>query len=241
MIKLEICVDDVDGLKVCEQAGVDRIELCSALSVGGLTPSYGLMAKAAELSIPIAVMIRPTDGGFQLSDRVLALMLEDVAAARHFGLEAIVVGALDNDFNLDMAAMAKISEAANGLDIVLHRAIDVSSDPQRLIDQAIDLGVKRILTSGGQLRAIDGIDMIRQMVEWADGHIEIMAGSGITPDNVLNMIKQTHIQDVHASCAISVPQDPQIARFGFGATEQRKTDLTTILAMKREIYRLTEA
>lgn len=231
-------MDAVDGMQICERAGIDRIELCSALSVGGLTPSYGLMAKAARLSTATCVMIRPTAGNFMASEHTLSLMLDDISAVRNFGLQGIVVGVLDADNNLNMRAMRQIVKVAAGLDIVLHRAIDLSADPLQLIEQAIDLGIKRILTSGGQLKAMDGIGLIRQMVKQADGRIEIMAGSGIKPDNVAEIVEKTGVRDVHASCSISAPQRTDIMRLGFAAALERKTDLATIVAMQQALAHL---
>jgi copper homeostasis protein len=231
MIKLEVCIDTPDAIATCVAEGVDRIELCSALSVGGLTPSRGLMALAAQSAVPVHAMIRPTTGGFVISDAAFEVMMSDIAAARDYGLAGVVLGVLSADCKLDHKLLAKFIAAAGPLEVTLHRAIDLCVDPLEAVDVAADLGITRILTSGTAQNAFDGRNVIRQMVDRAAGRLTIMPGSGVTAANVRQLVQETGVRDVHASCATTIPEAGNVAEFGFGPTDKRVTDSKTIRAM----------
>jgi copper homeostasis protein len=225
-MKLEICVDTVAATTLAARAGVARIELCAALSEGGLTPSQGLMKVAAGLSVESHAMIRPRAGGFIYSSEEVAAMLDDIAAAKEAGLAGVVFGALTRDGALDLPILSELIAAARPLEVTLHRAIDMTQDPFLALEQAIDLGFQRILTSGQKETALEGVSVIAKLVAQAGGRIEIMAGSGINVENVEEIIQKTGISDVHSSCAtLNEPPD----YFGFdGACPVKSTDRATI-------------
>ena len=179
LTKLEVCVDNAEALALAVQAGADRIELCAALALDGLTPGPGLIAQAAALDLPVVAMIRPRGGDFRFGGADLDTALADIAAIRSAGLSGIVIGATRADGRLDEPAMARMAAAAGGLQVTLHRAFDLSPDPETALEQAIGLGISRILTSGGAARAIDGADRLARLVRAARGRIEIMAGGGV--------------------------------------------------------------
>jgi len=210
---VEICVDTLDGAVAAIEGGADRIELCSSLSEGGLTPSVGLMRAAAKLSKPSYAMIRPRAGLFHYTDAEAAIMLEDIAAAREAGLAGIVLGARGEDGALNVPLLETLGRVAGDLGKTLHRVIDVVPDPLVAIDQVADLGFDRVLTSGTKPFAPDGIPMIRQMIERAAGRLSVMPGCGLTPDNVAHVLEATGATEAHAACAVPAPGDPAFSDF----------------------------
>ncbi|PVA06758.1 copper homeostasis protein CutC [Thalassorhabdomicrobium marinisediminis] len=227
---LEVCIEEATALAACE-AGADRIELCSALALGGLTPSRGLMEAARRSPLPVHAMIRPRDGDFEFSAAEVAVMEADIDAVRDAGLEGVVLGAMQGE-GLDLQTMARLRDAAGGLACTLHRAIDLMPDPFTALEQVIDLGFVRVLTSGGARQACDGLGRLAALQEVAGGRIEIMAGSGLTPDNVARVADRTGIRSFHASCAVPLAVADNIAAFGFAAASRKRTDASAIAAMK---------
>ncbi len=222
---LEVCVDTIASAKAAVRGGAGRIELCAALSEGGLTPSAGLMQAAAALPVPVFAMIRPRNGLFDFSSAEMQIMLEDIAAAKAAGLDGVVLGVQDTDGGLHMAHMARLMQAASGLGTTLHRVIDVVPDPLLAIDQAVELGMDRVLTSGGAARATDGLDLIAQMVTRAAGRLSIMPGSGVTAENVTEVLKSTGATEAHASCARPVKGDPAFSNFDPAGGRKETSDV----------------
>lgn len=210
---LEICVDTLAGAEAAIAGGAGRIELCAALSEGGLTPSTGLMQAAAALSVPVFAMIRPRAGLFHFTEAEVDLMVADIAAARAAGLAGVVLGVQSDDGTLHLDALARLLRAASGMGTTLHRVIDVVPDTLAAVDQAIGLGFDRVLTSGAQPLAPDGVPLIRRMVDRAAGKLSVMPGCGLTPDNVARVIADTGVSEVHAACSIKAPGDPAFSDF----------------------------
>lgn len=228
VIKLEVCVDTIDGVRAAQIGGADRVELCAALSEGGLTPSLGLMRAAAEVGVPSYAMIRPRAGLFQFDRDELAIMRADAMAARDAGLAGIVIGIQDTDGTLDAEAMRPLMDV--GLPVTLHRVIDVVPDWRAGLDIAMDLGIERVLTSGGAARAVDGIPRIAQMVAHVDGALSVMAGSGVTAQNAAALVDQTGVSEVHASCAKTAAGDPAFSNFD-PAGGRKVTDAEAVAAL----------
>lgn len=201
---IEIAVQDVDGLDIALRAGADRVELCSALSVGGLTPSIGTIemtvaaARSAGKPGYVNVLVRPRAGGFVYSTNEIATTVRDIRAAAAAGVGGVVVGALSADGSVDTAATREFIAAAEGLTVTFHRAIDIGTEQLRVLDQLIDLGIGRVLTSGGAARSLDGAEVLRQMATHADGRIQIMAGGGVTLESIPTLLA-TGIDAVHLS------------------------------------------
>ncbi|SMY06660.1 copper homeostasis protein CutC [Flavimaricola marinus] len=229
-LTLEVCIDSAAGLAVCAAERVDRVELCSALDIGGLTPSPGLMALAGQAGVPAHAMIRPRSGDFCYDDGDVAQMLADIEAARRAGLAGVVVGATGNG-GLDTRLLARLIAQAEGMETTLHRAIDTLPDQVAAVEQAIALGFDRILTSGGAATAPEGRETIAAMQATARGRITIMAGSGVTPDAVPDLLR-TGIRDLHASCAAGQPNDPAAVALGFGGALRRDTDAAKVRALR---------
>jgi len=201
---LEVCVDTIDGVIAAMKGGAGRVELCSSLSEGGLTPSAGLMHAAAALPIDCYAMIRPRSGLFEFSTAEANIMLADIATAQKAGLAGVVLGAQDAEGGLNIPLLKQMMDAAEGLGTTLHRVIDVVPDPLLALNQAMDLGFDRVLTSGAEPFAQDGAKLIGQMVKQALGRIVIMPGCGLTAANVADVMAATGVQEVHASCNVRV-------------------------------------
>ncbi|MBS1167824.1 MAG: copper homeostasis protein CutC [Proteobacteria bacterium] len=231
-VRLEVCIDDVLSLDACAIGGADRIELCSALDLGGLTPSPGLMAAAAKSPLPARAMIRPRAGDFCFSEAEVGVMLADIAAVRAAGLAGVVLGATTAMNELDRSMLARLVAAAGDLGKTLHRAIDLLPDPVAAVDLAVELGFDCILTSGGALTAEAGAAAIAAMVERAAGRINIMAGSGVRTENAAAIRRLTHADWLHSSCSRAIANGTEIRRFGFGPAERRLADPNRIRALK---------
>lgn len=214
--RFEVCVETPEGLTAC--AGLaDRIELCAALDLGGLTPGPGLMRLAASSGLETHVLIRPRSGDFTLAGDDLDAAQHDVATARHMGLHGVVIGALSGT-SLDRDALARLSDAAGDLTKTLHRAFDLVTDQVEAMETAISLGFARILTSGGAPSAADGIPQLARLHATAHGRIRIMAGAGVTSRNVARIAADTGLTDFHASCTTQNPLPAPYPARGFGTT-----------------------
>ncbi len=198
---LEVCVDSAQGLMAADQGGADRIELCSALALDGLTPSSGLMVLSAGLNRPVYAMIRPRAGDFVFSPADIDIMLRDIDAARDAGLAGVVLGACLPSGELDARTLQRLTQQAQGLGMTLHRAMDMAPAPLEALDLAIELGFERILTSGGAPTAQAGAERLAQWVQHVEGRLSIMAGSGVTPANAIDLIERTGVREIHGSCS----------------------------------------
>jgi len=232
---LEICVDDVVGLNAAIAGGADRIELCSALGSGGLTPSRGFMTVAAQAPIPVHALIRPRAGGFTYAETEVSVMEADIAAARDAGLAGVVIGATTAGHALDIDVIHRLIDAAHGLDLTLHRAIDVVEDMDAALDLAIQLGFSRVLTSGGARHAEEGLDVIARLVKRSAGRISIMPGGGVRPENVSRFLGIPGVAELHASCSRAEVGAERLVELGFAAELIRCTDAEIIRQLKAEI------
>jgi copper homeostasis protein len=216
MTGVEICVEGAAGVTAARAAGADRVELCSALDLGGLTPSAGLMRLALETGIAARALIRPRAGLFRYDADEVALIERDIAVARDFGLEGVVFGAAAADGALDRDLIRRWVDRAGSLGKTLHRVFDMTPDPFEALENAIDAGFDRILTSGQARSALEGAPLLARLVEAAAGRIVIMAAGGLAPENVAAIVRETRVGDVHASCRAPVRADDAEPPFGFG-------------------------
>lgn len=230
-ITLEVCVDTADGLAAAIAGGADRIELCSALALGGMTPLPGLLQIAATSAVPVHAMVRPREGDFVFGPADITAMVADVAAVKAAGLAGVVIGANRPDGTLDLPVLQHLADAAQGLDITLHRAFDLVPDMPAALDQVIALGIPRILTSGGARTAIDGVATLARLFHHAAGRVSIMPGAGITARTVAHL-RHLPLREIHASCAAAYPVDPAAVRLGFSAPERRQTDIANVRALR---------
>ncbi len=235
-VLLEVCVDSPRGLAAAIEGGAGRIELCSALELGGLTPVAGLMKAAASAPIPVYAMIRPHAGPFIFDAADEQAMMADIDAVRAFGLAGVVIGANRPDGTLDMALIHRLKAHAAGLGSTLHRAFDLVPDADAALEQAVELGCERILTSGCVPKAMDGIATLKRIAQKAAGRFSIMPGSGIRPGNVADIIRATGAHEVHGSCSSAVESmDPRAVAFGFEPATSTRTDAAVVRQMRAAI------
>jgi copper homeostasis protein len=234
---LEVCVDTTEGLEAAVQGGADRIELCAALGVGGLTPSTGFMRLAAAVEVPVHAMIRPRAGGFVYTADELAVMRADIRMARSCGLAGVVFGASLPDGTLDAETMAPLIEAAGGMSLTLHRAFDLVPDLVEALETAVLLGFQRILTSGGAATAVAGIERLVALQRHAAGRIVILPGSGITAETVAALAPMRPLE-VHGSCTKSRTVSGRTVDLGFGPGVERVTDVGAVRALRAALRRI---
>ncbi|NTJ44331.1 copper homeostasis protein CutC [Agrobacterium larrymoorei] len=231
---LEVCVDDIEGLNAAITGGADRIELCSALALGGLTPSAALMRKGAASSLPCYAMIRPRSGDFVYTANELSLMRDEIEFAKSCGVAGVVFGANLNDGSLDLEALAKLSRACGPLPKTLHRCFDLVPDLQAAIEIAIECGFERILTSGRAPSANQGIADIKVATEIAAGRISIMPGAGVNLQTLDNLL-QLDVLELHSSCSTSRFSESAAKSFGFAKEDEKRTDAAIVAAMKKRL------
>ncbi len=201
-ILLEIIATAAEDCAAIERAGGDRIELCAALSLGGLTPSAALVQRARAItSLPIMMMLRPREGGFCYAAEEFRQMALDLKFGLAVGVDGFVFGCLNRDGTIDERRTAHLVKLAAGRQTVFHRAFDVTPDPSAALETLVALGVTRILTSGQQATARAGADLIGQLVVQAAGRIEILPGAGVRADHVAELVRRTGATQVHASAS----------------------------------------
>jgi copper homeostasis protein len=199
---VEICVESAAGAEAAWLGKADRIELCHDRAVGGVTPSPAEVEAAMRaISIPLHVLIRPRAGDFFYQKDEIARMLEDISVAQRLGAAGVVIGALDQAGNVDRTTMLHLVGRARPMSVTFHKAFDAARDPYDALDALIGLRVDRVLTSGHAPTARDGLEMLSELVKYASGRITILAGGGLTPDD-LPGLRASGIQEIHAASCV---------------------------------------
>jgi copper homeostasis protein len=197
-VLVEAAVDTFAGALEAQAAGVHRIELCGPLHAGGTTPSAGLIARCSEkLLVSVHVLIRPRAGDFVYSDDEIQIMSKDIAVAKEFGVDGVVIGALTADGEVDAGRMSELITMASPMRVGFHRAFDTVRDQDEALELLVSLQVDHILTSGGAPTAMAGAERLRQLVERAGDRIGIIAGGSITRENVRALVDATGVRVVH--------------------------------------------
>ncbi len=197
-ITVEICVDSVESAVAAQAGGAHRIELCDNLMEGGTTPSAGAIEIARKfLDIKLHVIIRPRGGDFLYSDTEFTIMKRDIAAAKTLGADGVVIGILDATGEIDTKRTAELTELSRPMSVTFHRAFDVCRDPFKAIDELAAIGVDRILTSGQEATAVEGMDLIADLVKHAGERITIMACGNLNERNISKVITATGVREVH--------------------------------------------
>ena len=247
---LEICTNSIHSALAAKAGGANRIELCQDLEHGGITPSYGLI-KAVQASIggmDLFVLIRPRPGNFVYDDHEFEIMRRDIELCRDLGCNGVVLGVLDETGRVDLKRCKELVDLARPMQVTFHRAFDDCQNQERALEQVIEMGCERVLTSGGQASAIDGIEQIARLVKQAKGEalsdfrgmsvelmspgrIIIMPGAGITSYEVRRLLDEAGVKEVHASAKRCLPPAPGVVSlFSSGLLE---TDPTTVANMVR--------
>ncbi|MBR3857400.1 MAG: copper homeostasis protein CutC [Bacteroidaceae bacterium] len=211
-IKLEVCCGDMQSVLAAKEGGADRIELCQALEVDGLTPSAEMMAEAIGLGIPVQVLIRPREGDFVYDEAEVETMLKEIRLAKRLGANGVVIGALKSDGSIDEETIRRLVSEATGLSITFHRAFDVCSQPTEALEQIVSLGCHRLLTSGQAPSAEQGIPLIKRLVEQSGGRLIIMPGAGVNQENARRILSETGAHEIHGSLRRNGSTDSELVR-----------------------------
>lgn len=202
-MNLEIIGFNIESCVTAQEGGASRIELCAGPGEGGTTPSYAFIKSAREnLHIQLYVMIRPRGGDFLFSDEDFQLMKNDIEVCKQFNCDGIVTGILTKDGKVDKKRSKELIELAYPMEATFHRAFDRVKDPFESLEDVIELGFERILTSGLQPKATDGVQLLSQLIKQSDGRISIMPGSGITSQNIISIAETTGATEFHSSASV---------------------------------------
>lgn len=242
-VLIEVACTNMVSVGAAIEGGADRIELCAALGVGGITPSDGFIREALEKSsVPVFVMIRPREGDFLYSAEELEIMLKDVARCRSAGVPGIVTGMLTRDGRIDRAKAGRILEAAGDMAVTFHRAFDLSADAMQSFTDLVGLGFHRLLTSGMAASAPAGVDCIRELVVKSEGKLAVMAGAGVRPENAASLVRSTGVREVHLSGKVMMKSEMTFRRnhlaMGTPDTDDYLlpvTDSSVIRAVRKEL------
>lgn len=210
-ILVEVVCYNIEDVFRARQGGAHRVELCADPGAGGTTPNYGLIKQSIALGdLDVSVMIRPRGGDFLYNNEEIAQMEEDIRIAAQLGARAVVFGILDETGFINILAMSRLVQLAKslGLEVTCHRAFDVARKPRQFLEILLDLGVDRLLTSGQQKTAVEGIPLLQELIKLAEGKISIMPGGGVRPGNVKDLLK-LDIKEVHTGSNIKVPSKMQ--------------------------------
>ena len=199
----EVVVYNIDSALKAQEGGADRLELCASPGEGGTTPSYGTIEQVRQnINIDLYVMLRPRGSDFNYSNYEFHVMKRDLAQCQRLSVDGVVFGILDVDGAIDKKRCKELINIARPLKVTCHRAFDMTSDPFQALEDCIEVGFDRILTSGQQSKAVNSIDLIAQLIKKANGRISIMPGSGINEETVVEIIKKTSAKEIHFSAVI---------------------------------------
>ena len=240
---LEIAANSVASALAAQEGGAGRVELCTALELGGLTPSHAQIALARErLRIPLVVLIRPRAGDFLYSELECETMQRDIETCAALGCDGVVLGVLDAEGRVDTARCRPLIAAAGKLGVTFHRAFDLSRDPAQALEDIVALGCERILTSGTQASAVDGAALIRDLVTQAAGRLAVMPGAGVTAQNIAALAAATGAHEFHASAKCQLPSGMQHRRPLLGEMEggELRSDVEQVRALATALETLAQ-
>lgn len=242
---LEVCADSVESVLNAVAGGADRIELCAALSAGGLTPTPGLVCKAVEAGIPVNVLIRLREGDFVYSPDDISVMAADIENLSRYAVNGFVIGALTPDGNIDVEACRRLMAASPGREFTFHRAFDMCRDPFAALEDVIALGCNRILTSGCASNAFEGVDLLAALVERAAGRISIMPGAGVNSNNAAFILQNTGATELHASASRLQPSSMRFrndkAKMGRADADEFSRKITSPAEVAQIVEAITPA
>ena len=245
--KIEICANSVESAVKAQEGGAYRVELCAGIPEGGTTPSFGEIRLARQLlqQTKLHVIIRPRGGDFLYTQAELEIMLHDIKVAKQLGADGVVFGCLTAEGNVDVPAMKKLMNAVGDMNVTFHRAFDMCRNPKEALEDIIELGCTRILTSGLEANAVKGIPMLKELVEWADGRIIIMPGCGVNPNNIREIAESTGAVEFHFSGRSSyesgmIYRNPKVSMGGTVKIEEYQRDVTDPEIVKAAVNVLKE-
>jgi len=222
---IEIATSDFITTKSAVEGGADRIELCANLAEGGVTPSYGYIKKCRDsFTVPLYPIIRPRGGDFLYTAEEFEVMMYDARLCRQLGCDGVVIGLLHKDGSIDITRTSRIVEAVYPLGVTFHRAFDRCADPIAAMEQLIEVGCERILTSGQQQNAIDGVELIAALNRMAAERIIIMPGSGVRKENVKWLAEQTGCAEFHSSLRSRIDSNMKFVQPAFSGDNESYTN-----------------
>lgn len=243
--KIEICANSVESAVKAQEGGAYRVELCAGIPEGGTTPSFGDMRMARQMlqQTKLHVIIRPRGGDFLYSQLEQEIMLHDIKVARQLGADGVVFGCLTAEGNVDKPAMKKLMNAVGNMSVTFHRAFDMCRNPKEALEDIIELGCSRILTSGLEANAVKGIPTLKELVEQADGRIIIMPGCGVNPSNIRQIAEETGAVEFHFSGRSSyesgmIYRNPKVSMGGTVKIEEYQKDVTDPEIVKAAVNEL---
>ncbi len=237
----EVCANSVASCLAAQEGGAQRVELCAGIPEGGTTPSYGEIAIAREvLGIKLHVIIRPRGGDFLYSPIEVRTMLKDIKMARTLGADGVVFGCLTAKGDIDMPLMYELMEVAKGMSVTFHRAFDVCRNPSEALEQIIELGCNRVLTSGQQPTAEQGIATLKALNQQAAGRITLLAGCGVNEHNIARIARETGIKEFHFSArekldSLMQYHNTAVSMGGTATISEYQRDVTSADKVKRTI------
>ena len=237
---IEIATTDFITTQSAVKGGADRIELCAALTEGGTTPSYGMIKKCREVfSIELFPIIRPRGGDFYYTDEEYEIILQDILQCKNVGCDGVVIGLLKKDGTLPKKKTAQLVEAAYPMDVTFHRAFDRCKEPFETLEELIEIGCTRILTSGQQPAAPQGIDLIAKLIKAADDRIVIMPGSGVRKENIKQLADKSGAVEFHSSLRSKQKSKMEFIHPAFAGSEESYTnpaiDVEEVKALRKAL------
>ena len=245
--KIEICANSVESAVKAQEGGAYRVELCAGIPEGGTTPSFGDIRMARQLlqQTKLHVIIRPRGGDFLYSHLEQEIMLHDIKVARQLGADGVVFGCLTADGSVDVPAMKKLMNAVGDMNVTFHRAFDMCRNPKEALEQIIELGCTRILTSGQEATALQGVPLLKELIEQADGRIIIMPGCGVNPDNIRKIAEETGAHEFHFSGrssyeSVMIYRNPKVSMGGTVKIEEYQKNITNPEIVKAAVGELAK-
>jgi len=231
--QVEVCCFNLQSAEIAQRCGAQRVELCADPAGGGTTPSYGLIKRTIEkLRIEVYPIIRPRGGDFLYNKEEYEIMLSDVAICKELGCDGVVIGMLNTDGSIDKKRCAKLVEHAHPMGVTFHRAFDRAVNPFEALEDIIEIGCERILSSGQHPTAMEGVILLNNLVRQAADRIIIMPGSGVRAGNILELKDKTGAKEFHSSARISVKSNMQFSH------ENLKEDNSIIMVDENEIRQI---
>lgn len=243
-VKIEICTNSVASCVEAEKGGAKRVELCAGIPEGGTTPSKGTIVVTRELiEIPIHVIIRPRGGDFLYSPEEIRVMEHDIEVAKECGANGVVIGCLTPDGEIDQRVTERLMKRADGLSVTFHRAFDMCVDPMKALEELIDLGCNRILTSGQMPTAEAGIPLLKELVAKAGNRIIILPGCGINENNILKIAQETGANEFHLSARENIAsgmtyRNPKVSMGGTVQVDEYAEPRTSAERVRQTLNRL---
>lgn len=241
MAILEICAGSVESAIAARDGGAQRIELCAALEVGGVTPSAGLIAEARKIDgLTLNVIIRPRGGDFLYNEYEAACMEQDIRTCKQLGVDGVVIGALTADGDIDTVLCKRLIAAAKSMSITFHRAFDMCRDPKKALEELIAMGCDRVLTSGQAATAEAGIPLLKELVQQAGRRIIIMPGCGVNSNNAAAILSATGATEIHASARKSVGSGMKFRHSGVSMGNTENDEYARKETCKKEVTAIIE-